>query len=126
MSNDVFSIPRHGGAGVGFLGVELKDTGILIASVFLGIVVGASAGYGGYIGIPVAGYFVNKIYLDWKNASLPGYFRLSLFVMGIYGYSPAFKQKNTLYVGDAVVINPGSTAMLDTIFSNLSKAPDGH
>lgn len=125
MANEVFSIPRHGAAGVAFLGVELKDTVILIASVFIGIAVGASVGFGGYIGVPVLGYFANKAYIDWKNGRLPGYLRAFLFTQGLAGYSTAFKQLDTLYVGDGVVINPGSSIMLDAMASAYSKAGDG-
>lgn len=125
MANEAFSIPRHGAAGVAFLGVELKDTVILIASVFIGIAVGAIAGFGGYIGVPVLGYFANKAYIDWKSARLPGYLRAFLFTQGLAGYSSAFNQLDTLYIGDAVVINPGSATMLDAITSAYSKVSDG-
>lgn len=126
MSNDVFKIPRHGRAGVAFLGVQLKDAVILISSVFIGLIVGKFIGFSGYVGIPVLGYFANKTYLDWKSARLPGYLRLFLFAHGIAGYSSAFKQRNTIYIGDGVVINPGSAAMLDVISSTSLKAIDGN
>lgn len=125
MPNKVFSIPRHGKAGVAFLGVELKDAVILIGSVFIGLFAGTVVGFSGYIGVPVFGYFVNKAYLDWKTSRLPGYFRSFLFTLGFAGYSPAFQQRNTVYIGDAVVINPGSAAMLDAISSASIRATNG-
>ena len=124
MSTDGFSIPRHGKAGVAFLGVQLNDAAIFIASIILGVLIGAVVGWGGYIAVPAAGYFVNKAYLDWKGARLPGYLRAFLFTIGLAGYSDGFKHKDTIYIGDGVVINTGSTAMLDAITSS-SKGRNG-
>lgn len=125
MSNEVFNIPRHGAAGVAFLGVELKDAAILIASVFVGIAVGAKVGFGGYIGIPMFGYFLNKAYIDWKKSRLPGYVRTFLFINGLAGYSSAFRKSATIYVGDSVVINAGASTMLDTLQAKTSRIRHG-
>ncbi len=99
-------IPRFGNAGVAFLGVEVNDTYLLIASVFIGLVSGSRLGMTGYIGIPAAGYFLTRLYLDWKSGHLPGSFRAFLFSKGILGgYSNGLSDRNVIYHGDAVIIN---------------------
>jgi hypothetical protein len=107
VSNEEFEIPRHGNAGVAFLGVELKDATIVIVSVFVGIVVGWQTGPLGYLGVPAAGFFLNKVYIDWRKNTLPGQARLQLFKAGLAGYGRGFKAADVLFVGDAAVIYPG-------------------
>jgi len=98
-------IPRYGNAGVAFLGVEVTDTFLLIASVFVGLIAGAKWGMPAYLGIPAGGYFLTKLYLDWKSGQLPGSFRAYLFTKGIGGYSEGLKDRNVVYFGDSIGIN---------------------
>lgn len=100
-------IPRYGNAGVAFLGVEVKDTYFLLVCVFIGIIGGARWGAPVYIGVPAAGYFLTKIYLDWTSDNLPGSFSALLYRLGLYGYSHGLRAKNVIYHGDAVAMNPG-------------------
>ena len=113
MSNDIVKIPRHGKAGVAFLGVELNDAFILIASIFIALLAGGSLGTGAYIGIPVAGFFLNRLYVDWRSNALPGQFQATLFTLGFRGYSRAFKSRDTVFIGDANVINAGASKAVD-------------
>ena len=71
MSIDLYRIPRHGKAGVAFLGVELGDAAIVIVSVFLGLIVGMRYGPPAYLGIPVTGFFINKLYVDTMGFHAP-------------------------------------------------------
>lgn len=102
-----YRIPRRGGSGVAFLGVELKDATILLSSLFLGLVCGTAFEMGNtaFIGFPVGGYFANRVYVDWQAKSTPGAFRTYLFSKGIWGYSAALEKQKTLFVGDSTVIN---------------------
>jgi hypothetical protein len=100
-------IPRYGNAGVAFLGVEIGDTYLLIASVFLGLILGARGGMSFYVGLPVGGYFLTKLYLDWKSGQLPGSFTALMYTKGLTGYSSALKAKNVIYHGDSIAINKG-------------------
>jgi hypothetical protein len=101
-----FEIPRYARAGVAFLGVELQDAAILIGSVFVGLAVGSVLGGMYYIVVPIGGYALNRVYLDWRTNALPGELRAKLYAAGIWGYSRAFPTRDTVYIGDAVVINP--------------------
>lgn len=112
MSNEPFHIPKHGGAGPSFLGVEFKDTYILILSIFVAIPAGKMFGTLFYLGIPYAGYHINRKYLEWKAKSLPGFFRTFLFRLGIKGYSKGFTSKKVVFVGDGRVIHPGNKRLL--------------
>lgn len=107
-----FRIPKYGGAESSFLGVEFKDTYILIVSVFVGLVAGKIFGTSAYIGIPFAGYHANKKYIEWRSARLPGFALAWLFRFGLGGYSKGFKSQKTVYIGDATVINPASKRLL--------------
>ena len=103
---DDFKVPRYGNAGVAFLGVELSDALILIVSVFVGLAAGTQFGPVAYIGVPVAGFFLNKLFIDWRSKSLPGQTRVYLFQVGLVGYAGGFKGGDVVFVGDGVVINP--------------------
>lgn len=87
MINETFRIPRRGNAGVAFLGVEIKDAVIVIGSVFAGLLCGSAFDMGnvGYLGMPIGGYFVNRLYIDWQTKTLPGAFRNFLFSKGLWG-----------------------------------------
>jgi hypothetical protein len=126
MSNKTFQIPRNGAAGVAFLGVQLVDASLLIASVFLGLLVGATVSYVAYVVIPTVGFFLNKVYLDWKSTRLPGYLRNYLYSHGVWGYSDAFDSSKTIFVGDSSVINTGASAFLDAIASQAKKVDHGN
>jgi hypothetical protein len=107
-----FSIPKYGGADSAFLGVEFKDTYILIVSVFAGLILGKFYGTSAYIGIPLFGYYANKKYIEWRSSRLPGFVLVWLFRFGLRGYSKAFKSQRVVFVGDATVINPASHNLL--------------
>ncbi|CAM2198480.1 Conjugal transfer protein (plasmid) [Paraburkholderia kururiensis] len=112
MSNKTFRIPKYGGAGSAFLGVEFKDTYILIVSVFVALVAGKFYGTGAYLGIPFVGYHANKKYIEWRSTRLPGFILVWLYRFGMRGYSGGFRSQRTVYVGDATVINPASDRLL--------------
>lgn len=115
MSNESFRIPKHGGAESAFLGVEFKDTYILIVSVFVALFAGKAWGTGAYLGIPFVGYHVNRKYLEWRNTRLPGFFHAFLFSWSLAKYSKGFKTQCMVYVGDATIINPGTKRLLAKI-----------
>ncbi|MDN4571864.1 hypothetical protein DBB29_24715 [Pandoraea cepalis] len=117
MSNKTFHIPKWGGAESAFLGVEFKDTYILILSVFAALVVGKVWGTGAYLGIPLAGYFVNKKYIEWRDQRLPGFVRVELYKYGLAKYSKGFKSQRASFVGDARAINPGSGRIIAQLTS---------
>lgn len=98
-------VTRHGGAGVAFLGVEVKDTYLLIASVFAGLIAGSKYGLPAYFGFPGLGYFLTRLYLDWKSGHLPGMERAWAYSVGIWGYSTGLDSRKTIYFGDAVATN---------------------
>ena len=118
-------IPRYGNAGVAFLGVEVKDTYVLIASVFLGLIAGSRWGMPAYLGIPAGGYFLTRLYLDWKSGQLPGSFLAFLFTKGFAGYSQGLKDRNVIYHGDAEIMNKAfdeqEAEMLTPYFSEKNK-----
>lgn len=114
MSNETFHIPKHGGAGPSFLGVEFKDTYIVLLSVFIAIPAGKLFGVMAYMGIPFAGYHINKQYMEWKGNNLPGFFRAFLFRAGLKGYSKGFKSQKVVFIGDGAVISPGNRRLLST------------
>lgn len=99
-------VPKHGKAGVAFAGAELKDAGILIVSVFAGLILGNTFGWVAYLGLPVLGYLVTKAYIEWKGGRLPGFFVETLYRHGVTGYSTAFDRKKKIFIGDGNVINP--------------------
>lgn len=113
MSNKRFHIPRHGGAGPSLFGVEFKETYILIVSVFIALIAGRFFGAIAYIGIPFAGFHINKKFLEWKEHKLPGFFRSVLFGAGLKSYSKAFKSQSVVFVGDGKVINSGNAKALE-------------
>ena len=113
MSNEEFRIPRHGSAGVAFLGVEVQDAIILIASIFLALPAGRIFGTPGYLGIPVVGYFMNTLYVDWRSKTLPGSTKAILFSLGLARYSSAFTDQRVVYLGDSNIINPSAAALVD-------------
>ena len=98
-------IPRYASARVAFLGVEVNETYLLIASVFTGLVAGSRWGMPAYLGLPAGGYFLTKLYLDWKSGQLPGSLRVFLYSKGIKGYSSGLRTRNVIYHGDSVIIN---------------------
>jgi hypothetical protein len=116
MSNkevDAFEIPRYGNAKVAFLGTEIGDAKIFLASLFIGLFAGKfipGMGVKGYLGVPVLGYFLNRAWVDWKVKSSPGYIHAFLYRIGLYSYSSAFSSKNTVFVGDGAIINPDNNA----------------
>ncbi len=101
MSDQAY-IPKRAGADVAFLGVELKDTAILIASVFIGILCGSLFGMGnfGYVGMPVAGYFLNRAYIEWQSRNQRGVVRRYLYKVGLGGFSKTHTSQQTIFVGD--------------------------
>lgn len=127
MSSDItsaseFEIPRHGNAGVAFLGVELADAWLVIASVFAGLALGTHFGPVAYLGIPVGGFMLNKWYVDLRSRALPGQVRAALYRAGLVGYSKAFEAADTVYIGDWTVINPASSELVDAHMSRLLSA----
>ena len=120
---DDYKIPRFANAGVAFLGVELNDALILICSVFVGLATGTQFGPAAYIGVPVAGFFLNKLFIDWRSKSLPGQTRVYLFQVGLVGYAGGFKGGDVVFVGDGVVINPDPDLLEDAAKALLAPSP---
>lgn len=112
MSSKTFHIPKWGGAASAFLGVEFKDTYILILSIFVALVAGKVWGTGAYLGIPLAGYFANKQYIQWRDQRLPGFIRVELYKYGLAKYSKGFRSQREAFSGDARIINPGSASIV--------------
>lgn len=113
MSDKAIIIPKFGGAGVAVAGVEFKDLAVLIVGLMAGFIAGGLFGLGlkGFVGIPVACYFLNVMYLDWKADAAPGQLRATLYRRGILGYSRAFPCANVIYVGDDTALHPGPRAV---------------
>lgn len=109
MSQTSFKIPRRGGAGVAFMGVEMADALIFLVSIPLALVLGSLFGMGtkAYLGVPVAGFFLNRTLIEWRANQLPGAFREWLFAHGIAGYSKRLNSQSVVYTGDATVVLPG-------------------
>lgn len=125
MINQSFRIPKRGDAGVAFLGVELQDAVIVIGSVFVGLFCGSVLEMGnvGFLGIPIAGYAVNRVYIDWQSRTLPGAFRNFLFSVGLSGYSDALKNQKTIFVGDNQIINPAASQVVDEFVKKAIRSP---
>ncbi len=109
----VHKVPKYGRAGVAFAGVALTEAAPLIASMFIGLIVGSFIGWIGYLGFPFLGYVITKVYLEWKKGRLPGYLAAMLYRYGISPYSKAFDKRNKIFIGNSVVINPGSKVFID-------------
>jgi len=99
-------VTRYGGAGVAFLGVDVEDTYLLIASVFIALIAGSKLGPPGFFVPPLVGYGLTKIYLDWKSGHLPGMERAWLYSRGYMGYSSGLDSMGTIYFGDDIAKNP--------------------
>lgn len=120
--SEEFDIPKHGSAGVAFLGVEFNDSIVTILGVFIGLGLGVKYGALPCIGCAAGGFIVNKAYLDWRDGLPPGHLRSKLFQLGLLGYSKALKSSDVVFVGDATVINPSSTEEIDRIETGVGKA----
>ncbi|NHR07805.1 hypothetical protein HA052_21680 [Chromobacterium haemolyticum] len=112
MANDPKYIPENGKAGVAFAGVELKEAYLLIFGGIAGLFSGIKFGPEFYLGIPIASYIINKSWLSWKKAQLPGFFRSWLFAKGWFGYSDALNKQSKVFIGDNKPINPESAKMI--------------
>ncbi len=112
-------IPKRAGAGVAFLGVELKDAVIVICSVFIGIFAGSvlQAGNFGYIGIPLLGYFCNRLFIEWQSRYPRGIVKRALFRVGLSGYSKTLSSQKVVFVGDN---NPTQIATYSKFIKELS------
>jgi len=110
-----FRIPKYGGSDSAFLGVQFRDTYILIVAVLAALVLGHFYGTPAYLGIPYAGYRANKKYVEWRGQKLDGFVRAFLFRFGLVGYGKGFKSQRTLFIGDATIINPGSNRLIEKI-----------
>ena len=113
-----YRVPKNGKAGVAFAGVAIADASPLLASIFIGLVVGQFIGWVGYVGVPVAGYVVTKVYIDWKKGRLPGHLSALLYKNGLGSYSRAFDKKNKVFVGNSSVVNPSSEKLVDAAHQN--------
>lgn len=112
VGNNRKCIPANGKAGVAFAGVELKEAYLLIFGGIAGLFSGIKFGPEFYLGIPIASYIVNKAWLSWKKAQLPGFFRSWLFAKGFMGYSDALNRQSKVFIGDNKPINPESEKMI--------------
>lgn len=109
----IHRIPAKAKADVAFAGVELKDATPLLASIFGGLFFGTFYGWPGYVGVPVLGYAINKLYLEWKTGRLPGHLKVVLYKKGWSSYSPAFDKQEKLFIGNSVIINPNSKEIIN-------------
>jgi hypothetical protein len=117
-------IPRHGKAGVAFAGATLAEAAPLIASIFIALGVGYVAGWMGYLGVPLLGYIVSKSYVEWKKGRLPGHLAVVLYKRGLVPFSRAFDKRNKVFVGNSVVINPGSKGFISAVRRPKNAAGD--
>ncbi|WP_371765567.1 hypothetical protein [Massilia sp.] len=104
-------VPKYGKKDVAFAGAELNDAWIALGSIFVGMVAGSVFGWVFYVGIPLCGYVLTKMYIAWKEENLPGYIAVVLYRLGISGYSSAFNRKQKLFIGDSKVVNPSALEM---------------
>lgn len=104
----IHKVPRHGKAGVAFAGATMKEASPLLASIFIALFVGHMIGWMGYVGVPLLGYLMSKAYVEWKKGRLPGHMAVVLYKRGMGGFSKAFDRPNKVFIGNSVVINPGS------------------
>jgi hypothetical protein len=104
-------VPKYGKKDVAFAGAELNDAWIALGSIFVGMVAGSVFGWVFYVGIPLCGYALTKMYIAWKEDNLPGYIAVVLYRLGISGYSSAFNRKQKLFIGDSKVVNPSALEM---------------
>lgn len=97
---DMYRIPRFGGKGVGFAGVEFSQATIFVVGFSIGFltmgILGPTA-----VGFPLVGYWVNKWYLDWLRDKPMGYVKTYLYRMGWYGFSSVFDKPGKIFVGNA-------------------------
>lgn len=116
-------IPRRAGASVAFLGVELSDAMILLVSVFAGLFCGSFLQWGnyGYILMPVGGFFLNRMYIDWQSRTLPGAARKFFYSLGVKGYSPTLDSQKNVYVGDGRIANLGSSQHLNELIEKSKR-----
>jgi hypothetical protein len=120
--NEEFDIPKHGGAGVAFLGVEFDDSIVTILGVFLGLGLGIKYGALAAIGMSAGAFMLNKAYLDWREGLPAGHLRSTLFQLGLYGYSCAFRSADVVFMGDGVVINPANAQLVDRMEAQVIAA----
>jgi len=114
-------IPRYGGAGVAFAGAEVDDAKLSIGGVVLGLIVGGlfHVGTPAFLGFPIGGFILNKLYIEWKAGKLPGQIRATLFHMGWGGYSSAFPTQDMVFVGDAQAGSHDSVDLVSDLMTRL-------
>jgi len=119
MSHQTYLIPRHANAGVAFLGVEFKDTWLLIASAVVGIIVLFMQETMIGIGILFGGYCLTRALIEWKLNQLSGSLRAYFFNMGLKAYSSTIRHQKTLYVGDSVALYRGSSSYMNAVMKKV-------
>lgn len=112
MTEKDLEIPRYGKSGASFLGAEFKDCMVLLLSLPAAM---AAANYTAwaYVVVPGLGYFLNRQYLEWLANGPPGRLRLWAYELGLWGYSDAHAARNCLFIGDARVINPAASDLIE-------------
>jgi hypothetical protein len=106
-------IPRHGKAGSAFLGVNLRETKLLLFGVGVGAFLAFTLDSGNAIGLlaPSAlGYFANRLYLDWKQEQMPGFFKERLYHYGLisYGAHKKASRRNSMLEGSEQAVYVGN------------------
>lgn len=116
-------IPKRGKAGVAFMGVEFSNAWPLLLSIFVALITGGPLGGGAmfYLGVPVAGFFLNKMYVEVRSKQLPGAVREWLYSIGLSGYSSKITSQQVVFKGDNTVINPASTERLNHIVHRMQE-----
>jgi hypothetical protein len=112
MTDKNLEIPRYGNSGASFLGAEFKDCLLLLASIPVAMGAANWSAWA-YVVVPAVGYLLNRQYLEWLASGPPGRLRLWLYELAIVGYSDAHSTRDCLFVGDARVINPAASELIE-------------
>lgn len=112
MRSDHLEIPRYGGAGVSFLGVEFKDAWLLVGCTVAGLLLG-HVHVLLYFVLPGAGYLLNRAYVEWLSSGPPGRLRSWAYELGLAGYSAGHRSPDVVFIGDARGVFPGWADVLD-------------
>lgn len=125
MTEKNLEIPRYGSSGASFLGAEFKDCKVLLLSIPAAIYLGNYSAWA-YLVVPGLGYLLNRQYLEWLANGPPGRFRLWCYELGLRGYSDAHATRHCLFIGDARVINPAASALIEERLLSRAGEEAGH
>lgn len=99
IDSDGVAIPRFGGKGVGFAGVELRESWLFVGSGAISFVAMFVIGWKA-IFIGLIGYSINKQYLQWSRHHPPRFLRTKFYVWGVAGFTSAFNSPKKIFIGN--------------------------